>query len=159
LVEQVFHADVGICDPRLTDYLSQMLTEFVHADDVFRVKTLDGDTIRDVSQMRADAYLGPDVAEKTRRRVVNRYIGDFTLFWTGIYPEHLQSKRRKGDQLTRYLVEGKRSYGIASELSDSHEEPPGELLNELAEQFESCVHGLHLVRVGWEQLSEQRLSN
>lgn len=158
LVEQVFLSDLGICDTRVTDYLTQMLTEFVHADDVFRARTVDGQTIKTVSHMRAEAYFGPDLSEKDRQKIVNRYIGDFTLFWTGVYPEQLRGRRRS-DQLQAYLLEGKRSYGIAGELSGGEEQPPGDLLAELADHFEACVHGLHLVRAGWEQAGQNRLPN
>lgn len=149
LVEQVFQAEVGLCDPKVTDYLSQMLTEFVHVDDVYRLHDIDGSAIREISRMRAEAQLGPEVAEQHRTRTINRYIGDFTLFWTGVYPEQLRLKRKGGDPISRFVVEGKRSYGIASDLSRGDEEPPAEVLRQLSAQFETCVHGLHLVRDTW----------
>jgi hypothetical protein len=154
MVEQVFLSEVGICDMKLTEYLTQMLVEFVHVDDVYRLRDVDGHAIREVSRMRADACLGPNVGEHDRRRLVNRYIGDYTLFWTGVYPEQLRGRRNAGvDRLQVYLLEGKRSYGIASEMSQAGEEPPGDLLRQLSEQFECCVHGLSLVRAGWQELS------
>ncbi|MBN2445338.1 MAG: hypothetical protein JXO22_01335 [Phycisphaerae bacterium] len=159
MVEQVFLSEVGICDVRLTDYLSQMLVEFVHADDVYRLRRVDGRVIRHVSRMRVEADLGPDVGEHDRTRLVNRYIGDFTLFWAGVYPEQLQPRHSGVDRLREYLLEGKHSYGVASELSRPDEDPPAELLRELSAQFEYCVHGLHLVRAGWEQLAAEQNHN
>jgi hypothetical protein len=152
LVEQVFMSELGICDPRLTDYLSDLLIDFVHIDTIYRLRTVDGQVIREVSCAEAEAYLGPAVAGSTRRRIVNRYIGDFTLFWSGVYPESLRTRRSAGDRLHEYLVQGKRSYGIASELSAADADPPADLLEQLSQEFESCVHGLHLVRHGWERL-------
>lgn len=146
LVEHVFQAEVGLCDPQVTDYLAQMLTEFVHVDDVYRLHDIDGSSIRELSLMRAAAQLGPDVDEHQRTLTINRYIGDFTLFWTGVYPEQLRLKRKGGDPISRFVVEGKRSYGIASDLSRPDEEPPAAVLRQLSAQFETCVHGLHLVR-------------
>lgn len=159
MVEQVFLADVGVCDVRLTDYLTQMLTEFVHADDVYRLHDVDGGAICELARMRADAYLGPDVPEKSRRRDVNRFIGDFTLFWTGVYPEQLRPRHAGVDRLGEYVLEGKRSYGIASDLSDGAKFPPADLLERLSDQFEVCVHGLRLVRANWEQLAAQSRVN
>jgi hypothetical protein len=149
LVQNVFQAEVGLCDPQVTDYLAQMLTEFVHVDDVFRLHDIDGHAIREISKMRAVAQLGPEIDDHERQRCINRYIGDFTLFWTGVYPEQLRLKRRGGDPISRFVVEGKRSYGIASELSRPDERPPAALLRQLSAQFETCVHGLHLVRENW----------
>lgn len=153
LVEQVFSVDIGICDPGLTDYLGRLLTEFVHIDRIFCLRTVNSEVIREVSRMEAEADLGPQVPEQLRRRLINKYIGDFTLFWSGVYPESLRPRWQGGvDRLHNYLVQGKRSYGIASELTGVGDQPPADVLRRLSCQFECCVHGLNLVRAGWERL-------
>ena len=152
LVEQVFQAELGICDPHLTDYLTRLLSEFVHIDAIYRLRSVSGDVIREVSRAEAEAYLGPHVDPTERTRVINRFIGDFTLFWTGVYPETLSPRHSGVSRLNEYLLHGRRSYGIASELSNADTEPPGALLRRLSEEFESCVHGLHLVRESWGQM-------
>jgi hypothetical protein len=152
LVEQVFIVDLGICDPPLTAYLGDLLADFVHVDHIYRLRTVDNEVIRELSQMEALASLGPAVDETRRRRLINKYIGDFTLFWTGVYPEHLRPRRGEVNRLDLYLRQGRRSYGIASELTREHDRPPAEVLQQLSEQFEYCVHGLQLVRASWEQL-------
>jgi len=96
LVEQVFMADVGICQPQVTEYVSRILTDFVHIDEIFRMRGVDGQTIREVSRVEAEAYLGPEIQGTQRTRLINRYIGDFTLFWTGVYPESLRRPRACG---------------------------------------------------------------
>jgi hypothetical protein len=148
-VEQVFQSEVGLCDPRLTDYLGGMLLEFVHMDRIYALRTVDGGVIREVSRFEADAYLGEGVSGTVRTRVINRFIGDFTLFWAGVYPEALQPRNAGADRLREFLLQGKRSYGIASELSESDTYPPGDLLRALSIEFEACVHGLNLVRAAW----------
>ena len=75
LVEQVFMTELGICDTRLTDYISTLLGDFVHVDEIYQLHDVDGETIRDVSKAEAEAYLGPDVAGKIRGLLINRYIG------------------------------------------------------------------------------------
>lgn len=148
--------DIGLCDPRLTEYLGDLLADFVHIDRIYRLRTVDNHVIRDLSRMEAEANLGPDVDNTGRRRMINRYIGDFTLFWTGVYPESLHPRGQAGvSRLEAYLRSGKRSYGIASELTGEDDRPPAEILARLSAQFECCVHGLHLVREGWEQLAER----
>jgi hypothetical protein len=153
LVEHAFQVDIGICEPALTEYIGDLLAEFIHIDQIYAARDINHEVIRDLSRLEAEARLGPDVGPAERKRILNKYIGDFTLFWTGVYPESLQPRRQHGaDRLTEYLLHGKRSYGIASELTRDADEPSAELLAQLSDQFEYCVHGLHLVRAGWEQL-------
>lgn len=154
LVEQVFMSELGITNPRLADYVGEMLVEFVHVDRIYRLRTVDGQVIREVSRIEADSILsGKDLAGSERTRLINRYIGDFTLFWTGVYPENLRRmhRRRDRDDLLNYLEQGKRSYAIASDLSSGNTQPPARLLSALSEQFEYCVYGLGLVRKEWER--------
>jgi hypothetical protein len=154
LVEQVFMAEIGICDTRLTQYLTDLLTDFVHSDRIHRLRDADNVIIQDVSRMEAEAALRQTASETERRRLINRYIGDYTLFWTGVYPEQLRARRQGGvDRLQEYLLQGKRSYGIASALATPDSDPPAALLANLSAQFECCVHGLHLVRESWERQS------
>lgn len=154
LVEQAFFSDMGICVPALTDYLSGMLAEFVHMDCIYRMHDVDGRIIRELSRIQAAADLGPAVGQARRDRLVNQYIGDFSLFWTGMYPEMLRPRRQGGvDRVREFMLQGKRGYGIASELSRAGDAPPGDLLWSLSDQFECCAHGLHLVRQSWQQLT------
>ncbi len=151
LVEQVFFSDLGICDPRVTDYVSGLLVEFVHVDHIYRLRNVDGQVIREVSRIEADARLADVAPRAARDCVVHRYIGDFTLFWTGVYPESLRPRLSGSDRMQEFLLQGKRSYEIAGELSDASGDPPAAVLLALSKEFESCVHGLHLVRTGWER--------
>ena len=155
LVEQVFMSDLGLCSPTLLDYLTELLSGFVHIDDIYRLRAVDGAVIRELSRMHAEACLGQELSATARTRVINRYIGDFTLFWTGVYPESLRARHATVDRLQEYLVQGKHSYNIAGELSDDTNQPPGSLLRQLSRQFEYCVHGLSLVRGQWEQARRQ----
>ena len=156
MVEQVFMTDVGICDPTVTDYVSDVLVEFVHVDRIYRLRSVDGETIREISRMEAEAHFAPGLSEGARRRLIHKYIGDFTLFWTGVYPETLRPQHAGVDRLREYMLQGKRCYGIAGELSAANDDPPGSVLQNLSQQFEYCVHGLHLVRASLEQLAANR---
>jgi hypothetical protein len=149
LVENVFMAELGVCNTQLTTYLSDLLAAFIHMDVIYRLRGVDGETIYELSRMEAEAHLGPCVDDETRTRTVNLYIGDFTLFWTGVYPEQLRPRHSGVDRLREYLLHGKRSYGIASELGGSQARPPAELLRQLSTEFEHCAHGLQRVRELW----------
>ena len=58
--------------------------------------------------------------EARTRREYHRHIGDFTLFWTGVYPEVLKTLRSvmHKDHFIDYCEQGKRSYYIASTFED-----------------------------------------
>lgn len=152
-VEHVFMTEVGICDTQLTDYLGRLMLDFIHIDRIFRMHSVDGEVIREVSRLEADAHLGAECAGSGRTRLINRYIGDLTLFWAGVYPEALRPRNAGVDRLHEYVLRGKHSYGVACELTPPESEPPRELLRRLSIEFEACVHGLHLVRASWSQIS------
>jgi hypothetical protein len=154
LIEHVFYVDLGIAEPQVSRYLSELLTQFVHVDQIFALRDAKGRQLEDVADMATEAYLGPGFSEPQRRRVVHRHIGDFTLFWTGVYPEGLARLRgpTKKDHLVDYLQQGKRSYAIASDLTGATDRPGRQLLHRLSEQFEFCVYGLGLVRQQWERM-------
>jgi hypothetical protein len=95
-----------------------------------------------------------DVRVGDARREVHRHIGDFTLFWTGVYPEALRRLRSpaKKDYFVDYCAQGKRAYWIASEIEAAGEsDAPGELLERLSVQFEMCAYGLGQIRREWER--------
>ena len=153
LVEGNFQSKIGLCDPPVLDYLIELLTEFIHMERINMLCDGSGRRVEDVAQMLCEAEAGPGMTSDERRRIYHRHIGDYTLFWTGVYPEVLQRmrRRRRPDGLLSYFQQGKRSYAIASELSSDRTKPPAEVLWKLSDQFEYCVYGLGLVRKSWEQ--------
>jgi hypothetical protein len=149
LTEHAFQVDLGIADTRLTDYLADMLLRFVRFDSIFRFRSTVGRRLEDVAEMMFEA----EQRQGKPRREIYRHIGDFTLFWTGIYPEalsHLQSPDRK-DHLLDYLEQGKRSYLIASEYEDAPYQEEAPVLRRLSVEFELCSVGLQQVRREWER--------
>jgi hypothetical protein len=151
LTEQTFQTTLGLADPPLTDYLSEMLSRFVHIHSIFRLRDATGRRLEEVAEMMIEAEAMPP--EGRTRREVHRHIGDFALFWTGVYPEAL---KRLQSVLTRdhfidYCAQGKRSYYIASTFGDApyHDEAP--VLRRLSDEFELCAYGLSQVRREWER--------
>src|SRR5262249_26681456 len=86
-------------------------------------------------------------------REVYRHIGDFTLFWTGVYPEALRRLRRElsKDHLIDYTEQGKRSYYIASTFEQEPYREEAPVLRRLSSEFELCAYGLNQVRREWEK--------
>ena len=84
------------------------------------------------------------------RREVHRHIGDFTLFWTGVYPEALErcSDVAVGNDLfVDYCEQGKRAYYIASTIPTGDDrQDENAVLSRLSHEFEMCVYGLTEVR-------------
>jgi hypothetical protein len=151
LVENTFNAEVGLCDPALLTYITDLLTEFIHVERINLTADGSGRQVEDLAELLCQAESPAGVAN-ARRRELYRHIGDFTLFWTGVYPENLRRmhRRQASDGLLDYFEQGKRSYAIASELGGDTAEPPGFVLQSLSDQFEYCVYGLGLVRKNWE---------
>jgi hypothetical protein len=148
LAEQTFEAKLGVADPPLVDYLVELLVRFVRTDSLYTTRSQVGDRVVEVADMVAEA----EVRVGEARREVHRQIGDFTLFWAGVYPEalhHLRAAGRK-DRFVDYREQGKRAYRIASTIPTAHDEE-NEILERLSHDFDMCVYGLGEVRREWEQ--------
>ena len=154
LVENTFHAEVGLCEPAVLDYIAELLTEFIHVERINLVGDGSHRSVEDLAELLSQAEARISMSDD-RRRELYRHIGDYTLFWTGVYPENLKRmhRRHSKDDLLDYFEQGKRSYAIASQLSDGATVPPALVLRSLSDQFEDCVYGLGLVRRNWEHPS------
>ncbi|MCG8405999.1 MAG: hypothetical protein MI923_12455 [Phycisphaerales bacterium] len=153
LIETSFQEEIGISEPSVLEYLTELLTGFIHMERINLLCDGSGRKIEDVAEMLSEAELGGTAVPEQRRLRYHLHIGDFTLFWTGVYPENLRQlhRRRSPDDLLDYFDQGKRSYAIASNLSTDDSRPPASVLQQLSDQFEYCVYGLGLVRRQWEQ--------
>ena len=157
LAEHAFFSRLGVADPPLIDYLSELLSRFIHLDAVFKLRNAAGKTLEEVAAMLIEAEALP---EGRTRREVYRHIGDFTLFWTGVYPERLNRLRSalSKDHFIDYCEQGKRSYFIASTFADDPYREEAPVLRRLSEEFELCAYGLNQVRREWERKRREGLS-
>ena len=148
LSECIFQSKLGVADVQMVDYLSDLMLRFVRTESLHRVRRSTGQPATEVFQMLCEAEKRIGLA----RREVHRHIGDFTLFWTGMYPESLRHLQSAGspDGFLDYCKQGKRAYRIAAEIEGGEDRPPCELLMRLSEQFELCAYGLREVRREWE---------
>jgi hypothetical protein len=143
-----------VADPPLIDYVSALLARFVHNDEVYRLRGLSGRPLTELAEMVIEAERLP--AGGTTRREYYRHIGDFALFWTGLFPEAVERHRSRAckDALVSYTAQGKRGYLLTSRMEEEqHHEREAELFLRLSEQFEVCAVGLRKVR---EELNELR---
>jgi hypothetical protein len=146
LTEHTFLTELGIGDPKLVGYVAGLLAGFVPAKNLWRLRDARGRRLTEVAAMLAEAETADD---DDRRRDCHRHVGDFTLFWTGVYPEALPALRSPAtaDHLIDYQQQGKRSYYLAS----TYEGEEASVLRRLSVEFELCAFGLSRVRREWER--------
>lgn len=144
LAESIFQVKLGVADVDLVDYISDLMLRFTRTDAMYRVRTAGGRPAMHVVDMLIEAEKRIGLA----RREVHRHIGDFTLFWLGMYPESVRrlQSRDKIDHFVHYIDQGKRAYRIASEIEGGEDRPPCGLLSQLSDRFEMCAYGLREVR-------------
>ena len=152
--EYAFAVRMGVVDPPLVDYVSEMLVRFVKSDAIYGV--------RNPARRAADAGdrhagRGPGPAGRRPGGEMHRHIGDFTLFWTGVYPE-IADRMRQGrkDSLLDYRDQGKRNYYLASTLPADDASGARRVLKRLSDNFELCVYGLGEVRRQWEHARRRK---
>jgi hypothetical protein len=156
MVARRFDADVRLPDPRLAAYVSGLLVDFTHVDNLYRVRDARGRRLEDVGEMllASNPLLGADSFD--RERAVRKHIGDYVLFMTGLFPEHLAGRQRFGrmrlDAFVDYVKAGKESYGVVAAFDQFEYRDEAPLFRKLADNFELCVFGLNLVKEDLERL-------
>ena len=153
LTEQAFVSQMGIADPPLVDYITDLLARFLHVDQVFRLRDSGGRPISELALMAMEAEKLP--ATGRTRREYYRHIGDFALYYTGLFPEAVNRFQQfpSRDHLVNFTRLGKRSYQLASEADREHFREESAVLQRLGHDFELCTLGLREVRHEWEELA------
>lgn len=150
LTEHTFQVELGVADPTLTDYLTDMLVRFTRAETIYRFRDQEGRRLDQVADMLEEA----DHRAAKPRRELHRHIGDFTLFWSGVFPEALSRLRApdRKDHLVDYDRAGRESYQIASRINVAPYEDEAPILQRLSRDYELCRAGLRKVREEWDHL-------
>jgi hypothetical protein len=161
LTQRTFAAHLGWPDPRVIEYLTDVLVEFVHVDRLYKIRDARGRRVEEVAELLAEGDLLHRADSLERERTVHKHIGDYTLFMAGIFPEfvrRLQTSRPlvTPDAFLDYVKVGKRSYWIVSEFAASSSEAAAPLFRKLSENFELCVYGLGYVRADLDRLRDPR---
>ena len=154
ITEHAFLTDLGVADPPLIDYVTDLLTRFIHVDAVYRLRDSAGRPMTELVQMATEAEKLPPDGRTARE--YHRHIGDFALFWSGVFPEAVnrtQTAPRK-DHLVSFAVLGRRSYRIAGDCACGRGEPESAVLRRLGDEFELCAIGLHKVREEWDEMAK-----
>jgi hypothetical protein len=156
LVHYHFDQDIGLRDQEVQDYLVNVLGEFCESEQLFKVSNADGRPLHDVGEMllESDPVYGP-APSFDRERQVRKHIGDYILFFSGMFPEsinHYRLRRQRLENFVDFIKAGKESYYIVSKFDQFEYARLAPLFAKLAREFESCVHGLNLVKSDLEEM-------
>jgi hypothetical protein len=150
MVGRHYAEEIGIRDPQLIAYVAHLLTEFCDAEQLFKVHDAANRPLDDVGGMllESDPVYGP-APSFDRERQVRKHIGDFTLFFTGMFPEslnHYRLRRQRMESFVDWMKAGKESYYIVSKFEHFEYAKVAPLFANLSRNFEQCVYGLNRVK-------------
>src|SRR6266571_3274904 len=150
LVGRHYAEEIGIRDPQIVAYVSHLLAEFCEADQLFKVQNASDRPLNDVGEMllESDPVFGP-APSFDRERQVRKHIGDYTLFFAGMFPEsinHFRLRRQRLEDFVDWMKAGKESYYIVSKFDCFEYTKVAPLFERLSDHFEQCVYGLNCVK-------------
>ena len=150
LVSYHFSSDVGIRDSEVHAYVSNLLCEFCDMEQLYKVRDAAGRPLHDVGEMllESDPVYG-EAPSFDRERQVRKHIGDYTLFFTGMFPEsinHLRLRKSRLESFVDWMKAGKESYYIVSKFDCFEYTKVAPLFERLSDHFEQCVYGLNCVK-------------
>ncbi len=87
LVGRHYAQEIGIRDPEVIGYVAHLLAEFCDTEQLMKIRTASGRPLNDVGEMliESDPVYGP-APSFDRERQVRKHIGDYTLFFAGMFP-------------------------------------------------------------------------
>src|SRR6516165_6132881 len=149
VVREAFFNELRYYDSEVVTYVGNLLMDFTSTEQLYRIRDAQGRRLEEVGEMLIES--NPMLAARSfdREREVRKHIGDFTLFFTGFFPEYVASLPRRGlrlDAFIDYLQAGKESYRIVSFFDQFEYRAEAPLYRRLSDQFETCVYGLNLVK-------------
>ena len=134
---------LGIDDATVATYVADVLTDFSATDNLYRLRSRGGKKMESVVEIiSATRREGAGDAGLLRERATRKYLGDYTLFMSGIFRSHVE----KRGFLDYYLQEGSRSYWTVSEMDISLYRTGFILFQELSKKFEYYSGALDYMR-------------
>ena len=150
LVGRHYAEEIGIRDPQVVGYVAHLLAEFCDAEQLFKIRNGAGKPLSDVGEMllESDPVFGP-APSFDHERQVRKHIGDYTLFFAGMFPEsinHYRLRRQRLESFVDWMKAGKESYYIVSKFEYFEYAKVAPLFAQLSNKFEECVYGLNQVK-------------
>jgi hypothetical protein len=135
--------ELGLGDQAVVGYVAAVLTDFARTDRLYAARNERGRALDDVREIRGAAErTGSDQQSMLRARAMQKYVGDYALFMTGLFRTHVE---RRG-ALDIYVAEGQRSYRAVSELDLTMFKTGFLFFAELAKNFEHYSGALDYMR-------------
>src|SRR5260370_42205238 len=147
LVEQSFHRHLEMRDEEILHYLSALLFDFTSTDHVYKIRDAKGRAIEDVGEMLLESDPLGRGQSFDREREVRKHVGDFTLFFSGMFPESIRNwrlRRFQAGSFVDYIRAGKEAYHVVADFNQFEYKPVAPLFQKLEESFKDGLYGLHL---------------
>ncbi len=147
LVRQAL-GDLRLPSEAIADYLTALLARFARTEQLYAIRDAAGRPLDAVAELlieaeRAWTFDAPDF-NPFRERTVRQHIGDYTLFMTGIFREHVEWRA----STDFYVHEGRRAYRAVADFERSALRREARLFGALATEFEAYAGALaYLKRV------------
>jgi hypothetical protein len=130
----------------------QILCEFIHADNLYRIRNRVGKSLEDITDMLEEGDVRLSAQSFPREFQVHKHIGDYTLFMLGMFPAALFGRKGRefllgglvvpgASLFEHYQLQGRRSYSLAAEFAQR------ELFQDLSMNFHLYRNVLELVRM------------
>jgi hypothetical protein len=150
LVGRHYAEEIGIRDPQIVGYVAHLLSEFCEVEQLYKIRGAAGQPLTDVGEMLVESnpVFGP-APSFDRERQVRKHIGDYALFFTGMFPEsinHFRLRRNRLEGFVDWMKAGKESYFIVSKFEHFEYAKVAPLFASLSQHFEQCVYGLNRVK-------------
>src|SRR5215831_1446132 len=148
--------EVGVRSAEVQSYVATLLSEFCETDNLYKIKNADGRTLCDVGEMllESDPVYGP-APSFDRERQVRKHIGDYALFFSGMFPESLNGarlRRSRMESLIDFVRAGKESYYIVSKFEHFEYAKVAPLFRRMSQEFEQLVYVLNQVKNELEEM-------
>ncbi|GIX48014.1 MAG: hypothetical protein KatS3mg131_2225 [Candidatus Tectimicrobiota bacterium] len=127
---------VGMPDRDLMTYVTGLLIDFTHVDNLYR-RDATGQRLEYVVDFLIESRRG----DTAHARETHKHLGDFALFMVGMFPESLR-RRWRAVSPDYYVAHGKQAYSTVSEIDSP--KPSAALFRKLAAHFETCVLALNV---------------
>lgn len=161
LVDRRLARELSLSDPPLTHYIAELLSRFAHVDELYRIRDTSGRPLDDVGEMLLESDPRRRASSFVREREVRRHIGDFTLFFLGLFPQWVRSHAtsRLPDVYVDWARTGRESYDIVASFTVPPFAAEAPLFRRLSEQYELCVIGLNKLADDLRRLPDRRIQD
>ncbi|HYB41988.1 MAG TPA: hypothetical protein VEL75_09485 [Candidatus Methylomirabilis sp.] len=138
--------DLALDDLPAARYLTELLTRFARSEALYAIRDLPGRRLDSVTNSLLEIQRVWDWDSPRfnpgSERALRRQIGDYTLFMTGVFREHVARLA----VVDYYEREGRRAYRFVSEAARAGGDADAPLFRRLSERFEHYAGALSYAR-------------